>query len=118
MPVIKTVYTAKSVLLIFALGLLCLFTTFIVVMTFGFAIDQPHGFRNWSGTLALLTSLLTVPAFLIGLRWSGIAHRVMWGITILCCVFLLASWHVARYSGLLVLLTIQSLIWTTLASKK
>jgi hypothetical protein len=49
-------------------------------------------------------------SYLIAFRWSGVSSVGIWSVTLCCALITLVSGELTHFSGLLVLLTIQSLI--------
>jgi len=85
-------------------------------MTAGFAADTAESFRGLSVTFVLCLSLLCAPAYLAMFRWCKIGKVAIWCITALSFSALLVSGLLLKYGGLAVLLLVESLIFSAIAS--
>jgi len=104
-----THYSSTNVLLLVAGALVCLFTTFLLVMTAGFGADPVHDLKSLAVTSLLCVGLLCVPSFLLMLRWSRIGSVAMWSVALCCLLFALVG-GLIHYSGLVILLLIEATI--------
>ena len=103
-----TRYSPGNVALLFMAGLVSLFITFLAVMTAGFGADPVHDYQSFAVACLVLIALLSTPLWLIMLRWSSVGYFGAWSVT--ACWALICLVLGMRFSGLVVLLAIQSLI--------
>jgi hypothetical protein len=87
-----TRYSGGNIVLLCIGGVLCLFGTWLIVMTSGFGYDPLPGFRGFCGYAFFWIAVLMLPAFLILLRWSSLGAAVMWGITACSAVLAILRW--------------------------
>jgi hypothetical protein len=112
--VTHTRYKTTNTLLLIAGGLVCLFTTFLAVMTAGFGADPAHDFKSYMVVGLLFVSLASVPSYLLMFRWCGIGEAAMWVITAIAFFLMLLGGM--NFFGLVLSLIIESLIFSGIAS--
>jgi hypothetical protein len=105
-----TRYSPANIILLVAGGLIAIFNLFLTVMTAGFGADPVHDFKTFAASCVLVIALAAAPFYLIAFRWSGISTVGTWSVTLCCALITLVSGELTHFSGLLILLTIQSLI--------
>jgi hypothetical protein len=105
-----TRYSPANIILLVAGGLIALFNLFLTVMTAGFGADPVHDYKTFAASCVLVIALVSAPLYLIAFRWSGISSVGTWSVTLCCALITLVSGELEHFSGLLILLAIQSLI--------
>jgi hypothetical protein len=111
-----TRYSSINVVLLIAGALVCLFTVFLLIMTAGFGADPIHDYRSFAIVSLLCVGLLSVPAYLVTLRWPRIGSIAMWGIASCCLLIATAGGVIFHFLGLMVLLLVEALICSAVKS--
>lgn len=111
-----TRYTSTNIILLIAGALVCLFTVFLLIMTAGFGADPVHDFRSLAIVSFLCIGLLSIPAYLITMRWPKIGADAMWCVVVSCAVILAVGGVILHFLGLTVLLLVEALICSAIKS--
>ena len=86
-----TRFSPRNIGLLFACALVCVLNAFLVSLTSGFGTDPVRDFRTFAAAIVLYISLLSVPFCLALFRWSGVAAKAMWIVTLCCSVLILIA---------------------------
>jgi hypothetical protein len=112
---IRTRYTPANVLLLVVAGVVSLLITFLSVMTAGFGADPAHDFRSAALTCILIAALFNAPSYLAMFWWCGIGEVAIWIVTFFCFASMVVG-GLLNYVGLLLLLILESLMFSGIAS--
>jgi hypothetical protein len=105
-----TRYSTANIVLMIAEALLCVFTSFLLIMTAGFGADPVHDFRSFAIVCMLCVGLLSCPSFLLAIRWSRLGSTAMWCVAICTLLIAVLGGVIQHFLGLVILLFIQALI--------
>lgn len=97
-------------MLLIAGTIVCLFTTFLLIMTGGFGADPVHDFQSLAVKSLLVVGLLSCPFYLLMFRWSKVGATGMWCVAISCAVIALIGGLVMQLLGLVALLMVEASI--------
>ncbi|MGF7180203.1 uncharacterized membrane protein YhaH (DUF805 family) [Tunturiibacter psychrotolerans] len=105
-----TRYSLGNVVLLIVGTLVCLFITFLLIMTGGFGADPVHDFQSLAVTSLLVVGLLSCPTYLLMFRWRKVGATGMWCVAISCAVIALIGGLVMQLLGLVALLMVEASI--------
>jgi hypothetical protein len=103
-------HTRTNIVLLAAGALVCMFNTFLLIMTAGFGADPVHDFRSLAIQWLLCVGLLSCPCFLLMLRWSRVGSIAMWCVALCYSLVALVGGAFFHLLGLVILLLIEALI--------
>src|SRR5580698_10284852 len=103
-----TKYSATNVILLIAGDIVALFTSFLVCMTAGFAVDPVHDVKSLATVGLLYMAILVMPIYLVTLRWCSIGSTAMWIVVCGCAVAALLGAVLLRLGGLIILLLVEA----------
>jgi hypothetical protein len=106
-----TRYSTTNILLLSAGALVSLFSTFLVSLTAGFASDSVRDFKSLAQASFLWFAILTLPTYLVTLRWIQIGSAAMWIIAVTCLLIALSSSIFLRLGGEVLLLFVNAFIF-------
>jgi hypothetical protein len=116
MQVTHTRYSSTNIILLIAGAVVCLFNTFLLIMTAGFGADPVRDYKSFAIVSLLCVGLLCVPSFLITLRWPRIGTLTMWGVASCCSLIAVVGGVIFHFLGLVVLLLVEALICSAVNS--
>ena len=105
-----TRYSLGNVVLLVAGTVICLFTTFLLIMTGGFGADPVHDFESLAVRSLLVVGLLSCPFYLLMFRWSRVGATGTWSVAISCAVIALIGGVIMQLLGLVTLLMVEASI--------